>query len=154
MIKKIDHITFAVRNKQETGKRLMEVYGAQFLMNVDSDAGQYTCDIYNLADGMMIGLLESTSEEGFVAKHIELHGDSLQHIGVDVESLDDAMGIFATHGIRYSQFHEIKGIRKEVLVSAKNGFGTVLQVMEWLGSYKEADSVERMKKAWDGKINV
>lgn len=154
MIKKIDHITFAVRNRQETGERLKEVYGAKFMMNVDSEAGQYTCDIYNLADGMIIGLLESTSKEGFVAKHLELHGDSLQHIGVDVENLDSAMQTFSKHGIKYSQYGEIEGVRKEVLVSAKNGFGAVLQVMEWLGDYKEANSVDRMKKAWDGKINV
>ncbi len=154
MIEKIDHITFAVRNRQETGQRLEKVYGATFMMNVDSEAGHYTCDIYSLTDGMIIGLLESKSEDGFVAKHLERYGDSLQHIGVDVENLENAMRTFGEHGIKYSQYDEIPGVRKEVLVSAKNGFGAVLQVMEWIGEYKEANSVERMKKAWDGKINV
>lgn len=148
MIKKIDHISFAVKDMAETGKRLKEVYGAKFIMNVESEKGQYTCDMYSIGEDMIIGLLESTTPDGFVAKHIIKYGEGLQHIGVDVDSLDEAIEIFRENSIKYSNYSEIDNIRKEVLVSKANGFGAILQVMEWMGDYKKINSVERMKTAW------
>lgn len=151
MIKKVDHITFAVKSLEETGKRIKEVYGAEFIMNVENKEGKYICDMYSIGGDLIIGLLESTSPDGFVAKHLERCGESLQHIGVDVEDLGESLKRFEAAGIKYSNYSEIAGIRKEVLVSAKNGFGSILQIMEWLGDFKNANSVNRMRMAWTNK---
>jgi methylmalonyl-CoA/ethylmalonyl-CoA epimerase len=148
MLKKIDHISFAVRNMEEVGKRLKEIYGAELLMQVSNERKQYRSDAYIVGGDMIIGLLEPTSPDSFIAQHIEKYGESLQHIGIDVESLDDFMKLLDSLGGKYSDYEEIEGIRREVLVGKRNAFGAVLQVMEWLGEYKEAGSAERMKKAW------
>lgn len=149
MLKRIDHITFAVKDMAEVGKRLMEVYGAELLMQVENPEQKYRSDAYIVGGDMIIGFLEATQPDSFVAKHIEARGQSLQHIGIDVEDLDETRAKFDEKGIRYSNFKEIKGIRREVLVGPKGGFGAVLQVQEWLGEYKEAGSAERMRKAWN-----
>lgn len=39
----------------------------------------------------MLSILEFTSSEGFVAQHIEKHGEGVQHMGVEVDSLEVAM---------------------------------------------------------------
>ena len=149
MLKKVDHITFAVRNMAEVGKRLKELYGAKLLMSVDNDKMKYRSDVYTVGGDMIIGLLEGISPDSFVTRHVEKHGDSLQHIGIDVENLDNFMALLDSLGGRYSDYKEIDGIRREVLVGKKNAFGSVLQVMEWLGEYKDAGSSERMKRAWN-----
>ena len=51
-----------------------------------------------------------------MADHIEKFGESLQHIGIDVENLDDSMKKFDEHGVKYAAYSEVEGIRREVLV--------------------------------------
>lgn len=148
MIKKIDHFSFAVKNLEETGKRLKEIYGAKFLMHVENEEWQYSCDAYTIADDIIVGLLQSTSPDGFVAKHIEKFGESLQHIGVDIESLEESIETLKDQGIRYSGYKEMAGVKKEILIGAHNAFGAVLQLQEWLGEYKNFTPGERMLKAW------
>ena len=149
MIKKVDHITFAVKNMAEIGKRLVDLYGAEPVMQVENEKGKYRSDAYIVGGDLIIGFLEATSPDSFVADHIEKFGESLQHIGIDVENLDDSMKKFDEHGVKYAAYSEVEGIRREVLVGRRGSFGAVLQVMEWLGEYKNASSAERMRKAWN-----
>jgi len=149
MIKKVDHITFAVRNMTEIGRRLVDLYDAQPVMQVENEEMNYKSDAYVVGGDLIIGFLEGTSEDSFVSKHIQRYGESLQHIGIDVEDLEDAKRRFDEYGIKYSNFKEVDGVRREVLVGKRGAFGAVLQVMEWLGEYKEASSAERMRKAWN-----
>jgi methylmalonyl-CoA/ethylmalonyl-CoA epimerase len=149
MIKKVDHITFAVKDMAEVGRRLVEVYDAKPVMRVENEEMKYKSDAYIVGGDLIIGFLEATEPDSFVAQHIDRHGESLQHIGIDVENLDDAKKRFDDHGIKYSAYKEIDGVRREVLVGKRGAFGAVLQVMEWLGEFKDASSAERMRKAWD-----
>lgn len=151
MIKKLDHITFAVYDRKITGERTVNVYGGKFLMSVESKENEYVCDMYMIPGDIILGLLQPTSETSFVAKHLKKFGESLQHIGVDVEDLDVCKKVFTEHGIKFSPTDEVEGVRREVLVSAKNSFGTIVQVMDWLGEYKTASSQARMEKVWSEK---
>ena len=49
MIKKVDHITFAVKNMAEIGKRLVDLYGAEPVMQVENEKGKYRSDAYIVA---------------------------------------------------------------------------------------------------------
>lgn len=153
MIEKIDHISFAVKSLEETGKRMREVYGAQFLMHVENEEWHYTCDAYVIGNDIIVGLLQSTSPEGFITHHIEKFGESLQHIGVDVADLDASIEKLKEYGIRYSNYKEMAGVKKEVLIGAHNAFGAVLQLQEWMGEYKDYSPGVRMLKAWGQKEN-
>jgi methylmalonyl-CoA/ethylmalonyl-CoA epimerase len=84
-----------------------------------------------------------------VAKHLEKFGESLQHIGVDVDNLDDAIQIFDDNAIKYGLYEEVENIRREVIVSPKYTFGTVMQVMEWFDEFKTKSSEERMRIVWN-----
>jgi len=148
MIKKLDHMTFAVHDRKVVGERIANVYGGKFLMTVKSEPKEYICDMYMIEGDIIIGLLEPTSSESFVAKHLEKFGESLQHIGVDVDDLDDALKTFDEHTIKYGLYEEVENIRREVIVSPKYTFGTVMQVMEWFGEFKTKSSEERMRVVW------
>jgi methylmalonyl-CoA/ethylmalonyl-CoA epimerase len=149
MIKKLDHMTFAVHDRVTVGARIQNVYGGNFLMTVRSEPKQYVCDMYMIEGDIILGLLEPTSPESFVAKHLEKFGESLQHIGVDVDNLDDAIQIFDDNAIKYGLYEEVENIRREVIVSPKYTFGTVMQVMEWFDEFKTKSSEERMRIVWN-----
>lgn len=148
MIQKIDHVAIAVKDGAAAQKRLEALFGARLLVEQVNEKDQYRVRIFSLGENL-VSILETTSPEGFVAKHIERFGEGVQHLGVEVDSLDEALKRFDETGTRYSAFQEIDGVRKEVLVSARNGFGVILQVMEWLGEFKAAAPAERMTRAWN-----
>ncbi len=147
MFKKVDHIAVAVRNLEETKKKLTTLFGAQFIVEKVNPQGQYKVAIFRIGEDTF-SFLESTSPEGFVAKHIERYGETPQHMGVEVDDLNRFMEHLQTQGLKTSAYTEIAGVRKEVLVGPKNPLGIILQVFEWLGEYKDASPEKRMTKVW------
>jgi len=147
MFKKVDHIAVAVRNLEETKKRLTALLGAQFIVEKVNPEGQYKVAIFRVGENTF-SFLESTSPDGFVAKHIEKFGESPQHMGVEVDDLNRFMEHLQGQGLKTSGYTEIAGVRKEVLVGPKNPLGIILQVFEWLGEYKNASPEKRMTKVW------
>ncbi len=147
MIKKVDHIAIAVKNIEESRKKFEEIYGAKLIVENTNQEENYKVAIFRVGESI-ISMLESTSPEGFVAKHIERHGEGVQHMGVEVDNLKDFIEHLLSKGVKTSGYKEIEGVRKEVLVGAKSAFGIILQVFEWTGNYKNALPEERMKKVW------
>lgn len=147
MFKKVDHIAIAVRNLEETKKNLVTLLGAKFIVQNINEKGQYTVAIFRIGENIFT-FLESTSPEGFVAKHIERSGETMQHMGIEVEDIQKFMDHLHANGVKTSNYVEIKGVRKEVLVGPRNPLGVILQVFEWLGEYRDATPEERMTKVW------
>jgi len=147
MIKKIDHIAIAVRNLQESRKKIEYLFDAKFIVEKVNPEGQYKVAIFQVGESTF-SMLEPTSPEGFVAKHIERYGETTQHMGLEVDDLNKFIENLHSKGVKTSGYIEIEGVRKEVLVGPKNPFGVILQVFEWLGEYKHASPEKRMTKAW------
>jgi methylmalonyl-CoA/ethylmalonyl-CoA epimerase len=147
MIQRVDHIAVAVRNLEETKKRLEILLGAKFVVEKVNPEGQYKVAIFQIGENTF-SFLESTSPEGFVAKHLERFGESPQHLGIEVEDLSRFLDHLHRNGVKTANYTEIPGVRKEALVGAKNPLGIILQVFEWLGEYKDASPETRMTKVW------
>jgi catechol 2,3-dioxygenase-like lactoylglutathione lyase family enzyme len=147
MIKKVDHMAIAVGSLEETKKRLEALFGAKFIVEKVNLEGQYRVAIFQIGENTF-SFLESTSPEGFVAKHIERYGESPQHLGVEVDDLSQFRDHLHRNGVKTASYTEIPGVRKEVLVGAKNPLGIILQVFEWLGEYKNGSPETRMTKVW------
>ena len=147
MIKKVDHIAIAVRNLRESRKRIEYLFGAKFIVEKLNPEGEYRVAIFQVGESTF-SMLEPTSPEGFVAKHIERYGETAQHMGLEVDDLDKFIEHLHYKGVKTYGYTEVKGARKEVLVGPKNPFGIILQVFEWLGEYKNASPEKRMTKVW------
>jgi methylmalonyl-CoA/ethylmalonyl-CoA epimerase len=147
MFKKVDHIAIAVKNLKESRKGLEELFGAKFIVEALNEKGQYRVAIFRVGENIFT-MLESTHPDGFIAKHIERYGETTQHMGIEVEDIQKFMDHLNAHGIKTSNYTEVEGVRKEVLVGPKNPLGVILQVFEWLGKYKNATPEERMSKVW------
>ncbi len=84
MIKKIDHIAIAVRNLHESRKKIEDLFDAKFIVEKVNPEGQYKVAIFQVGESTF-SMLEPTSPEGFVAKHIERYGETTQHMGLEVD---------------------------------------------------------------------
>jgi methylmalonyl-CoA/ethylmalonyl-CoA epimerase len=145
-VKKIDHVAIAVRSIAESRAAFETLYGARYLGQKENVEQQYIV-AYFLMGESLITMLEGTSPESFVTQHIEKRGEGIQHVGVEVDDLDEFVAHLQANGARVSGQRELPGIRKEALVSPKSAFGIILQPIEWLGDLRDEPHHQRIIKA-------
>ena len=97
-ILKIDHIGIAVRNLAESSK-LYEMLGIQSAGVEEVAEQKVRVSFFPLGDSE-IELLESTSPDGPIAKHIEKNGEGIQHMALRVDNLEAALAELKAKGVR------------------------------------------------------
>ncbi len=147
MFKRVDHIAIAVRNLSETKERMEALFDAKLIVEARNEKGQYRVAIFQVGENIF-AMQESSSPDGFVAKHIERYGETMQHMGIEVDDIKKFIEQVHAQGLKTYNYTETPGVRKEVVVGPNNPLGVPLQVFEWLGEYKKAAPQERMAKAW------
>ena len=145
-VKRIDHVAIAVRDLDAAGRTFAELYGAEFLGETVNEEGQYRLGYFRLGESM-VTMLQGTTPESFVTKHVEQRGEGIQHVGLEVDDLDAFLTRLEAGGARVSNRKTIDGIRTEALVSPRSAFGIILQPIEWLGDLKDAPPEVRLLKA-------
>ena len=145
-VKRIDHVAIAVRDLDAAGRAFAELYGAEFLGETVNDEGQYRLAYFRLGESM-VTMLQGTTPESFVTKHVEQRGEGIQHVGLEVDDLEAFLTRLEAGGARVSNRKTIEGIRTEALVSPRSAFGIILQPIEWLGDLKDAPPEVRLLKA-------
>ena len=145
-IKRIDHVAIAVRDLDASRQAFEALYGAEFLGETVNEEGEYRLAYFRLGESM-VTMLQGTTPESFVTRHVEQRGEGIQHVGVEVDDLDAFLARLEAGGARVSNRKTIDGIRTEALVSPRSAFGIILQPLEWLGDLKDAPPDVRLLKA-------
>jgi len=98
-VKKVDHIGIAVKNLDETLKFYQDILG---LKCVDTEvvAEQKVRVAFLPIGDTEIELLESTEEDGPIAKFIEKKGEGIQHIAFKVDNIEEAIEEMKAKGMR------------------------------------------------------
>jgi methylmalonyl-CoA epimerase len=99
MIKKVDHIGIAVKSIEEASKLYTEVLGLE-LQGIEEVAEQKVRVAFIPVGDTEIELLESTSEDGPIAKFIEKKGEGVQHIAFRVDNIEKALEEMKAKGMR------------------------------------------------------
>jgi len=129
-IKGINHIAFAVKDLEESIKSTVETLGGELIVKFESAEQKYMGACIQLGEDI-ISLLQATDESSFVARHIELRGVGVQHMGLTIEDLDSYVEELERKGVRVDKTDMANEKFKEALVGPKTGNGIVLQLMEW-----------------------
>jgi methylmalonyl-CoA/ethylmalonyl-CoA epimerase len=129
-IKGINHIAFAVKDLEESIRSTVEMMGGELIVKFESTKQKYMGACIQLGENI-ISLLQATDESSFVAKHVELRGMGVQHMGLTIEDLDSYVEELERKGVRVDKTDMANEKFKEALVGPKTGNGIVLQLMEW-----------------------
>jgi methylmalonyl-CoA/ethylmalonyl-CoA epimerase len=129
---RIDHVAIAVTSLSEAGGILSEKFGGKFLREIENKEEKYIVAYYQLGENVLT-ILQPTSEDSFIAKHIEQKGQGLHHLGLEVEGLEDLVIELEDKGVKIPLKDLDDPERKEVVLSPRNTFGVVFQLVEWLG---------------------
>lgn len=96
---KIDHLGIAVNSIEEGKNFWTDVLGLSFEGTETVEAQKVTTAFLPVGESE-VELLESTAEDGPIAKFIEKKGEGIQHIAFRVENIDEALAELKAKGIR------------------------------------------------------
>lgn len=95
----IEHLGIAVKSLDEAIPLWEKLLGTK-CYNVEEVAEQKVRTAFLKIGNTKIELLESTSEDGPIAKFIEKRGEGIQHIALAVEGIEDALAECEAGGIQ------------------------------------------------------
>ncbi len=98
-IVKIDHIGIAVSSIDEKKKFWLDAMGLNMEGTETIEAQKVTTAFLPVGESE-VELLESTSDDGPVAKYIEKKGEGIQHVAFQVENIEEALAELKEKGIQ------------------------------------------------------
>lgn len=96
---KLDHVGIAVKNLDETLKFYTDVLGLDLAETEIVEEQKVKVAFLPIGD-TEVELLESTSEDGPIAKYIERSGEGVQHLAFLVENIEEAIADMQNKGMR------------------------------------------------------
>ena len=130
-IKHIDHIGVAVKTIAQAGKFYTDILGLN-IQGVENVADQKVNVAFLPITDSEVELLESTHEDGPVAKFIEARGEGIQHIAFRVENIDEALAELKSKDVRLIDQHPRKGAggAKIAFIHPKETNGVLVELCE------------------------
>ncbi len=98
-VKKVDHIGIAVKNLDETLKFYQDILGLECAGTEVVEEQKVKVAFLPVGD-TEVELLESTEDDGPIAKFIEKKGEGIQHIAFRVDNIEEAIEEMKVKGVR------------------------------------------------------
>lgn len=131
MVNKVDHIGIAVKNLDETLKFYEDVLGFKCVAEEVVEEQKVRTAFLPLGD-TEIELLESTSEDGPIAKFIEKKGEGIQHIAYKVDDIEKKLEELKAKGIRLIDEKPRRGAGGAMIafLHPKSTFGVLIEICQ------------------------
>jgi len=129
-IKGINHIGFAVKNVDETIRTAVEILGGEIIMRFEETNLKYTGACIQFGQSI-VSFIQGTDESSFVTKFVEERGEGVQHIGLEIDNIEEFVKQLESKGIRVDKGHMKDENFQEALLGPRIGRGVVLQLTQW-----------------------
>lgn len=96
---KVDHIGIAVKDLEASISFYRDILGLEMVGSEVVEEQKVKVAFFPVGD-TEIELLESTSEDGPIAKFIEKNGEGVQHIAFKVENIEEAIEYMLSKGLK------------------------------------------------------
>ena len=126
----INHIAFAVKNLKESLDNATEVLGGEIMMKFESIEDKYEGACVKFGSSIM-SFITSHDPDSFIYKFVEKHGNGVQHIGLEIDDIEQYVQDLEKKGVRVDKGEMSDKKYPEALVGPKTGNGVVLQLTGW-----------------------
>jgi len=128
---KVDHIGIAVKSIDETKKLYHDLLGLSHVGSEMVEEQKVTTAFFPVGD-TEVELLESTSEDGPIAKYLEKRGEGVQHIAFRVDNIEQALVELKEKGIKLIDEKPRRGAggAKIAFLHPKSTFGVLVELCE------------------------
>ena len=148
-IKGINHVSFAVKNLDESIRSALEILGGEVMMRFEETNLKYIGACVQFGQSI-VSLIQGTDKSSFVTKFVEERGEGVQHIGLEIDNIEEFVKQLESKGIRVNKGHMKDENFQEALVGPRTGYGVVLQLMHWKGGPMDVslEGKERLKQKY------
>jgi methylmalonyl-CoA/ethylmalonyl-CoA epimerase len=164
MIRRIDHVSIAVRDQAKAKAFFIDVLGGKNLFEAPVPSQKYRWTTIELGTSCFIELIGPLEKDGFVQKFLDHRGEGPHHITIQVNDLQKVHRKLEENGIPTFGLAEPFPGWKEMYIHPKHAFGTLIQFAEfkpldWINpgyippSYAEFAPAEEVG-AKEGRIEV
>ena len=129
-ITSINHIAFAVKNLEDSLHNATEMLGGELMMKFESLEDKYEGACVKFGTSIM-SFITSHDPESFIYKYVEKHGNGIQHIGLEIDNLEQYVLDLEKKGVRVDTSEMSDKRFPEALVGPRTGNGVVLQLTGW-----------------------
>ena len=128
-VSQIEHIGIAVKSLDEAIPYWEKVFGLK-CYNIEEVADQKVRTAFFKVGEVKIELLESTSDEGTIAKFIEKKGPGVHHIAFAVDNIEDALADTSAQGVELIDKTPRKGAEglDIAFLHPKSTFGVLTEI--------------------------
>ncbi len=131
MIKRIDHISIAVRDLEKARHFFVDVLGGKELFSAPIEGQKFRWTTIELGTSCFVELIDPLGREGFVHRFLENRGEGPHHITIQVDDIGEICRLLAEKGVPTFGLAEPFPSWKEVYVHPKHAFGTLIQFAEF-----------------------
>ena len=144
-IKRIDHLSIAVKDVDAARAQYEHLLNAKHIRTYTLKEKVGTIKVASMQIGEnILSLIQSVEEEGFVNQHIAQHGEGMNHLGLEVDDLEEFVRETEEKGFKIPLRDEFSN-RSEIVLRPKDSLGVVLQILEWKGG-SDATIEDRIKR--------
>lgn len=130
-IRKISHIGIAVRDLQQQVAFYRDVMGLDYVGTEVVEEQRVRVAIFRVGESA-IELLEPTSDDSPIARHLAKKGEGIHHLAYDVEDLQQTLANLAQKGARLIDQAPRKGAHDKdiAFIHPKSTFGVLTELCE------------------------
>ena len=131
MIRRIDHVSIAVRDLEKARAFFLEGLGGRELFCAPVPEQKFRWTTIELGTSCFIELIDPLEKDGFVHRFLEGRGEGPHHITFQVDNLQETRRVLQDRGIPTFGYGEPFPGWMELYIHPKDAFGNLLQFAEF-----------------------
>jgi methylmalonyl-CoA/ethylmalonyl-CoA epimerase len=131
MIRRIDHVSIAVRNQAKAKAFFIDVLGGKNLYEAPVPGQKFRWTTIELGTSCFIELIDPLEKDSFVQRFLDNRGEGPHHITLQVKDIQEVHRRLEEKGMPTFGLAEPFPGWKEMYVHPKHAFGTLIQFAEF-----------------------
>lgn len=131
MIRRIDHLSIAVRDLVKAKHFFLDILGGKELFSAPVQAQKFRWTTIEVGTSCFIELIDPLEKDGFVHRFLETRGEGPHHITIQVNDLEKIHRALEEEGIPTFGYAEPFPGWKELYIHPRHAFGTLIQFAEF-----------------------
>ncbi len=130
MIRRIDHVSIAVRDLESARRFFCDVLGGHQLYSATEAGEGFRWTAIALGSSCALELIDPVGEDSFLHRFLDRRGDAAHHIAFQVDDLEAARATLEARGVPTFGYNDADPAWKYLYVHPKHAFGVLLQFAE------------------------
>ncbi len=131
MIKRIDHVSIAVRDLESAKSFFIDRLGGTEVYSSIEESEGFRWTAIALGSSCTLELVDPVGDSSFLNRFLDRRGDAVHHITIQVDNAESARDTLEARGVPTFGYNDVDPNWKHFYVHPKHAFGVLLQFAEF-----------------------